>query len=201
MRELNDTARAGAAQRVGDLINEALKAYANGEYENAGTLAAQAKDEATRSPRIRELLGLSYYQTERWQDAARELLTYRRLTNRNDQNHVIADCYRALERPDRAIEICSEVVRQEVSEDVWAEVVIVAASAFADKGDLSRALSEMNKADLETNSVQAHNLRLWYVRADLLERAGKKAQAHELWERVYADDPRYFDVADRLKGS
>ena len=201
VRELNDTARATGLSRVADLIEKALNAYSLEDYETAATLAAQAKSDATRSPRIRELLGLSLYQTQRWQDAARELLTYRRLTNSHDQNHVIADCYRALERPERAIEICSETPKDEVAEDVWSEVVIVAASAFADKGDLTRALAELNRADLEPRSVQPHHLRLWYVKADLLERSGKRKAARDLWERIHAEDADYFDVADRLTGA
>ncbi|MGH9194828.1 MAG: tetratricopeptide repeat protein, partial [Acidimicrobiia bacterium] len=143
-------------------------------------------------------LGLALYYGDSWHEASRELLTYRRLTGRKDQNHVIADCYRAVGRYDKAIEICREVSPKDVEPEVWAEVVIVAASSFADKGDVNRALAETARADLEPKRVEEHTLRVWYVRADLLERAGERAQAKKMWERIYAEDPDFYDVASKI---
>ncbi|MDQ4148704.1 MAG: hypothetical protein M3164_01735, partial [Actinomycetota bacterium] len=147
---------------------------------------------------LAELMGLAYYHDGRWQDALRELLTFRRMTGSLDQNHVIADCYRALGRPDRALEVCAEVSPSSTSPEVWTEIVIVAAGALADKGQIREALAMLARGDLNPESVQEHHLRLWYVRADLLERAERWAEAAQEWKRIVAEDPEFFDAVDRL---
>lgn len=196
--ELGETARPSLLQKGKSLVASALERFLQDEFEAAAARAEEAKQVAPRSSRIRELLGLAYYRSARWHDAARELLTYRRLTGRKDQNHVIADCYRALGRFERALEVCREVSRDEVAPDIWAEVLIVSASSLGEMGELPRALAEIARADLEPRKVDEHTLRLWYVRADLLERAGDRGQANRLWERIYAEDPGFFDVEERL---
>jgi tetratricopeptide (TPR) repeat protein len=196
--ELRNTARAHRLESVTSEINEAIEAYQAGNYEDAATLAERAKNEAPRSGRIRELLGLSYYRSGRWHDALRELLTYRRLTGRKDQNHLIADCYRADERIDKALHTINEVSQNEVPLEIWSELLIVAASTIAESGDISRALAQLARTDLKPRKVEPYHLRLWYVRADLLEKAGRSAEARREWETIAAEDPTFFDVADRL---
>lgn len=183
------------------LIALALDAYEAGDFDESRTQAEAAKAEAPRSGRIRELLGLSAYHSEHWQEAARELLTFRRLTGSLDHHHVIADCYRALGRPERAIEICDEVAKRAVNEETWTEVVIVAASALADRGDIPAGLARLNRAELRPHSVGHHHLRLWYVKADLLERSGEVREAREWWERIVSVDADFFDASRRLKTS
>lgn len=197
-RELQETARHGEFPRVKSLIAKALESFVEDDYASAVKAAEEAKPIAPRSGRIRELLGLALYRSERWHDASRELLAYRRLTGRKDQNHVIADCYRALGRFDRAVEICREVAPTDVDPEVWTEVVIVAASSLADSGDLDRALAQIARADLAPKQIASHTLRAWYVRAELLEKKGDHAQARRAWERIYEEDPDFYDVAVRL---
>lgn len=197
--ELRNTARPGQLEQTVSLVSKALQAYGAGDYQRAANLAHQAKDQAQRSGRVRELLGLASYRAGDYRDAVRELLTYRRFTGHLDQNHVIADCYRALGRPDRALEVCHEVIADRVSPEVWMEVVIVAASTLADQGDLEKALAQTARAELTPARVQPNHLRLWYVRADLLEKLERPKEAAALWERISAEDPGFFDVADRLR--
>lgn len=193
------TARPGEEEKAAGLVARALAAFAAGDFEEAAALAAQAKARAPRSSRVRELIGLAHYRCERWHDALRELLAYRRLTGALDQNHLVADCYRALGRPDRALEVCGEVTPDRVPPDVWTEVLIVAASIHAEQGLLERALAQLSRADVEPRAVEPQHLRLWYVRADILERAGRLDEARTLWERIAAEDPGFFDVAERLE--
>ena len=180
-------------------MSRAIKALSSGDIERAVSLAREAKAMAPRSGRVRELLGLASYQAGNWQEALRELLAYRRLTALLEESHVIADCYRALGHPERALAVCEEISPRSVSPAVWAETVIVAASTLAEQGDFGRALAELRRADLEPREVQDYHLRLWYVMADILERAGKPDEARAVWERIYADEPDFFDVAERLK--
>lgn len=187
------------ADRAMKFISRALDAYAKGDYTLAASDAAKAKGEASRSPRVRELLGLCHYHAGDYRQATTELQTYRRLTGRSDQNHVIADCHRALGRPEKALEALSQINRREVAPEVWTEAVIVGAGAMADMGDAKKALSHLARGELEPKRVEPHHLRLWYVRAELLEKTGHKKEARALWERIYAEDPSFFDVAERIQ--
>lgn len=196
--ELKQTARPGRAEQMMALVEKALHCFISEDYPRAAELAGQAKAHAARSGRVRELLGLSCYRSGRWREALRELLTYRRLTGSPDENHVIADCYRALGQADRALEVCAEVSPDKVTPEVWSETVIVAAATLADQGHLDAALAQLARTDLEPRQVEGHHLRLWYVLSDLQERAGRTEEARSGWERIYAEDPRFFDVAERL---
>ncbi|MGH2771355.1 MAG: tetratricopeptide repeat protein, partial [Actinomycetota bacterium] len=100
-------------EQVARLVSRGLEAFLAGDYEACAALARQAKDRAPRSARVRELLGLAAYRAGRWKEALGELLAYRRLTGQLDQNHLIADCYRAQGRPERALEVCDEVSRDQ----------------------------------------------------------------------------------------
>lgn len=197
--ELRVTAKPEALAKARALASEAMAAYAEGDYTKAAALAEEVKPMAPRSGRVRELLGLSYYQARSFKEAVRELLTFRRLTGLKDQNHVIADCYRALNREDRALEVVREVSKGEVSDEIWSELVIVSASIFGGRGEFERALAQIARGDLDPKEVQSHHLRLWYVRSDLQERAGQRDAARRGWERIYAEDPDFFDVAERLE--
>lgn len=197
--ELRDTVKPGSLDRAAALVASALEAYAADEYLKAATILEQVKQISSRSGRVRETLGLAYYHADHWQEAARELLAARRMTGSSAQNHVIADAYRALGRPERSLEICDEVRRDAVDPEVWAEVTIVAASALADQGKLEQALARLTRAELEPKAVEPHHLRLWYVRADLLERMGRRADAKRGWDRIMAEDPAFFDVAERAR--
>lgn len=201
VREIDRYAREGAAEAVAGAVSRALTAFAEGNFEVAARAALDAKRDAPRSGMVQEVVGLSAYHLGWWKEALGELMAYRRITGSKDQNHVIADCFRALGRPEKATEICGEVDKSEVPPEVWAETMIVAAGALADRGDLERALRTLARADLDPAVVEPYHLRLWYVRADLLERLGRQEAAHELWGRISAEDPEFFDVQERLEAS
>lgn len=196
--ELRDTARPGKVEAATHLVTKALEAYTKQDFRRAASLASEARELVPRSARIRELAGLAHYNSGNWREAVRELLTYRRLTGRVDQNHVIADSYRGLGRPEKAIEICGQVSRRLVSQGIWTELVVVAASAYADNGQIDKALAQLARGELEPKSVEPHHLRLWYVRADLLERAGRQREAQSVLRRISAEDPDFYDVSRRL---
>ena len=45
---------------------------------------------------------------------------------------------------------------------------------------------------------RAHDLRIWYVTGDVLERAGRPEEAAAEFRRVMRFDPSAFDAAERL---
>ena len=87
------------------------------------------------------MLGLALYGQERWHEALTELKAYRRMSGRADQNHVIADCLRAVGKPAEAVPLAEEALHAKVSNEAKAEAVIVAASALADQGRFAEALA------------------------------------------------------------
>lgn len=161
-----------------------------------------AKSMAPRSPSVREALGVARYLAGDWSSALLELQAYRRFTNRNDQNHLMADCLRALGRPPAKVaEVVREMDVDRDGADRVAEGAIVWASALGDHGDpgggravLRRYLEVLAR----TTPPEPYELRMWYVAGDLAERDGDSREAQQWFQRLAREDPGAFDVAERL---
>jgi tetratricopeptide (TPR) repeat protein len=164
------------------------------DFAEASRLSDQCKHIALRAPTVRELLGLALYREARYRDAARELAAYRRLTGADDQNPVMADCYRALKRPERALELCYEIDPASVPEAVAYEGHIVAAGALRDMGRLDDAQRRLEGLELDPPELGEHHLRARYALADLLEQRGRFTQARRLYESIAAVDPEITDA-------
>src|SRR5207247_2337810 len=83
--------------------------------------------------------GVARYRAGQYRDALRELQAYRRMTGRLDQNHLIADSYRGLGMPEKAVPVAVEAVRSRLREEPRAEAAVVGASALADLGRYDEA--------------------------------------------------------------
>lgn len=195
--ELRGTARPGKKEIVVQLFGQAAGAFAAGDYAEAVRLGEQAKRLALRSPAVRELLGIAYYRRGAWAEAARELAAFRRLSGTTEQNPVLADCYRALGRADKALVYCDEVDAGTVPQAVYYEAQIVAAGALADGNRLDDAIARLERLELDPEVAAEHHLRAWYALADLLERAGRYSAARSYFEAVAASDPELTDAAER----
>ncbi len=169
-----------------------------GDSKGAVREAERAKALASRSASVREILGIALYRQERWREALTELKTYKRITGRADQNHLIADCLRALGKPEETVPLAEEVLRARVSNEVKVEAVIVAAAALADMGRHEQALAMLRRAQTRDDVASDAVLRLWYVTADILERAGRKGEAEREFRKILRHDTTAFDVAERL---
>lgn len=197
--ELKATARPGKGDILVKVFADAATAFLEGDYADAIRLGEQCKHMALRSPAIREFLGLAYYRAERWAEAARELTTFRRLSGTVDQNPVIADAYRALGRPERALETAEEVGTLRVAPAIFYEAAIVAAGALADMGRIDDAIARLERLDLDPEVAEEHHLRAWYALGDLLQRRGRFSQARTLFEAVAAVDPELTDAPERAR--
>ena len=152
-----------------------------------------------RSSSVREVLGLALYGQARYADAVKELKAYKRISGRNDQNHVIADSLRGIGRPGDAIPLADEALRDKtVSNEVKAEAVIVAASALADERRYAEALAYLGRAKTRSDVAEPYTLRLWYVKGDILARAGRDEEAATEFRKVVRHDASAFDAAERL---
>jgi tetratricopeptide (TPR) repeat protein len=199
LQELHATARPGKGEILVKVFSEAAGAYMEEDYEEAIRLGEQAKHIALRSAAARELLGLAYYRTGQWSEAAKELTTFRRISGSTEQNPVIADAYRAMGKPDKALEFCQEIDRKAVEPAVYYEGVIVGAGALADQDRLDDAISILERLDLRPEVAAEHHLRAWYALADLLERRGRFTQAREWFEAVAAADAEMTDAPERAR--
>jgi tetratricopeptide (TPR) repeat protein len=199
VKELRATARPGKGEILVKVFADAVAAFAAEDFDEAIRLGEQAKHIALRSIAARELLGLAYYRAGRWSEAARELSAFRRLAGSTEQNPVIADCYRAMRKPDKAIEYCDEVLPGSVDEAVYYEAQIVAAGALADMRRMDEAIERLEALDLGPEVARPHHVRAWYALADLLERRGRYTHARELFEAVAAADAELTDAPARAR--
>ena len=197
VRELGSAARPGKKELLIKVMAEAVAAYAAGDIDEAIRLGEQAKHMALRSTTAREFLGLAYYNAGRWRDAITELSAFRRMAATAEQNPVLADCYRAEGKPEKAVELAEETRSSPPSEAILFESEIVAAAALADMGRVQEAIGRLQTLPLEPEVAQEHHLRVWYVLGDLLERKGRFTQAHDYFSAVAAADAELTDAPER----
>ncbi len=194
-RSTRPTQQADVLSRLG----RAVELLERGDAGAAVTEAERAKAIAPRSASVREVLGMAYYGVGRWHEAITELKAYKRMTGRTDQNHLIADCFRGLGRPEEAVPLADEVLRdRSAPNEAKAEAVIVAASALADRDRYAEALAVLGRAKTRADVAQDYTLRLWYVRGDILAKAGRTDEAADEFRKIMRHDPSAFDAAERL---
>ena len=199
LQELHATARPGKGEILVKVFADAAAAYMEEDYAEAIRLGEQAKHIGLRSANARELLGLAYYRTGKWSEAAKELSTFRRISGSTEQNPVIADAYRAMGKPDKALDIVREMDRKALDEAVYYEGAIVGAGALADMDRLDEAIALLERLELRPEVAGEHHLRTWYVLGDLLEKKGRFTQAKEWFEAVASADADMTDAPDRAR--
>jgi hypothetical protein len=169
----------GPGPRARDIalaLSVGAAAIDEGLAEQAVEALAWAKHAAPRIASIREAFGVALYLAERFGDALTELQAYRRMTGRNDQNHLIADCLRALDRGlDRVAAVARDLVEDETAPpERRAEATLVWAGATADAGELRTARvlvrRALERADID--DAAEHVLRLRLFAAELAGRDG-----------------------------
>ncbi|HEY7755154.1 MAG TPA: tetratricopeptide repeat protein [Actinomycetota bacterium] len=197
--ELRQTARAGKADAAIARLERAAELMQRDDARGAVAEAQKAKDLAPRSPSVREVLGLGLYRLERYREALTEMQAYHRMSGRADQNHIIADCLRAVGRPDRAVPLAEEALAARgVPLAAKTEAVIVAASALADQGKFDQALGLLRRIRTRDDVAGPEVLRVWYVTGDILERAGRPDEASRAFRKIVRHDASAYDVAERL---
>lgn len=197
--DLKRTTRPNRQPEVASRLGRAIELLERSDAAAAVSEAEKAKVLAPRTASVREVLGMAYYGVERWRDALTELKAYRRMTGSADQNHLIADCYRALGRPEEAVPLADEVLRDRGAPDeAKAEAVIVAASALADRERYVEALALLARARTREDVARDYTLRLWYVRGDILEKSGRTEEAAAEFRKIMRHDTGAFDTAERL---
>ena len=160
--------------------------------------ALAARKLAARVGVVREACGETAYAAGRYADALSELRAARRMTGSSAYLPIMADCERALGRPERAIRLSREPAVEQLDPAGRAEMTIVAAGARRDMGQLPAALQLLEAAVSGSQAREPWVARLRYAYADALEAADRPEAALEWFHRaVAADDQSSTDAADR----
>ncbi len=163
------------------------------------TLAARAR--AARVAVVREAVGEAAYAAGHYGEALAELRAARRMNGAHDYLPLMADCERALKRPERALELARSPAVAGLAPESRAEMTIVEAGARFDLGEVASALRTLESAPLRKDSRAAWVVRLRYAYADLLLRAGRDAEALEWFHRTAGiDADQVTDAAERIEG-
>jgi tetratricopeptide (TPR) repeat protein len=161
--------------------------------------ALAARRLASRIAAVREAVGLAAYRAGEWQTAIGELRTYHRMSGRQTHLAVLADCERALGRPERAIDLFRGADRDALAPAEAVELLIVAAGARADLGQKDAAVSMLQVRELAAPADEPWAPRLRYAYADALLAVDRRDEAREWFARAAdADEDAETDAAERL---
>jgi tetratricopeptide (TPR) repeat protein len=166
--------------------------------------AAYAHAEAARKhgPRvgvIREALGVAAYAAGRYAEALAELRAARRISGNQDHWPMMADCERALGRPEKALQMAAAPEVAQLSRAGKVEMRIVAAGARADLGQLDAAVVTLQSPELNDRKPSDWLPRLRFAYAAALEAVGRHDEARTWFERAAEADPDGLtDAAERV---
>jgi len=165
-------------------------------YQHA--MAARAR--ATRVAVVREAVGETAYAAGKYAEALSELRAAKRLNGVWEYLPIMADCERALKRPERAITLDTEQARAKLSVDGQVELSIVVAGARRDLGQAEAAVRLLESESLLTKSRADWVARLRYAYADALLAAGRSEDALEWFHRTVAvDGNTSTDATERIR--
>ncbi|MFI5911102.1 hypothetical protein [Dactylosporangium sp. NPDC051541] len=195
--ELSSLARPVAEEVARRLVAAGQLIDDDPELALAHALVARRK--ASRIAAVREAAGLAAYHAGEWQTALGELRTYHRMSGKQTHIAVIADCERALGRPEKAIDLFRTADRERLSAEEIVELLIVAAGARGDLGQNDAAVAMLQVRELTSAPDAPWAARLRYAYADALLRAGRREEAREWFARAAdLDEELRTDAAERL---
>jgi tetratricopeptide (TPR) repeat protein len=161
--------------------------------------ALAARRLASRIAVVREAVGLAAYAAGDWTTAIAELRTYHRMSGKQTHLAELADCERALGRPERAIDLYRGADIKSLDKAGAIELLIVAAGARGDLGQHDAAVAMLQVKELTAEEDAEWAARLRYAYADALLAAGRRDEAREWFARTaVVDVDQLTDAAERL---
>lgn len=152
--------------------------------ELANRHAQAARRRAARLPVLREAAADTAYAAGEYASALNDYRTLRRMTGNDNYLPVIADCERALGRPQAALRLVKEAEDAgDLSSSQRVELVLVKAGARQDMGQDAEALRLLHSAVSSVDSSEEARARLYYAYAEALLRKGDTAAARQWFTR------------------
>jgi len=195
LRTLPDDLR----ERVGRLLVAADHSVAEGDDDKAREFTKEAKRLAGRVACVREAYAITSYLCGDYAEALAELRAVRRMRGGDEFVPMMADCERALGKPEKALELLRGMALTGLDPVTRAELLIVMAGARADMGQVDAALVTLETPDLTGCPDLAARARMQYAYADLWERSGDITKAREWFTAAVKSDPEdVIGAAQRL---
>ncbi|MBB5156686.1 hypothetical protein [Saccharopolyspora phatthalungensis] len=170
------------------------------EPERALEHARYARQRAPRIPSVREANGLTAYLVGEWNEALAELRAVRRMAGGPGHLAIMADCERAMGRPERAVELSRSEEATQLDQEDAVELRIVAAGARRDLGEIDASVVSLQIPELDPKRQEPWSARLFYAYADNLLAAGRERDAFTWFvHAAHADDEDETDAAERLE--
>ncbi|WP_158544529.1 tetratricopeptide repeat protein [Blastococcus sp. TBT05-19] len=157
--------------------------------------ARAARDRASRLAVVREAVGVAAYHAEDYAEAARELRAYRRMSGDPGYRAVLADCERAMGRPEVALRLVAEALAENPDAEETVELRLVEAGARRDLGEHAAARIVLETAlggrpdPAALDATDEGQLRIAAAYADLLRDQGDEERADQWLAAVAAIDP------------
>ncbi len=186
-------------ERVGRLLVAADLAGVEGDDVASREFAAEAKRLAGRVACVREAFAIASYRAGDYAEALSELRAVRRMRGGDEFVPMMADCERALGKPEKALELLRGITLGGLDPETRAEILIVMAGARADMGQVDAALVTLEAPDLTTSPDAAARARMQFAYADLWDRSGDRDKARQWFTSALESDPEdVIGAADRL---
>lgn len=196
-RELS-TLRAEAAESAGKHLVMTARLL-DDDPEGAYAHASAARKHGPRVGVIREALGLAAYRAGKYTEALAELRAARRITGAQDHWPLMADCERAMGRPEKALQMAAAPEVDQLTRAGKVEMRIVAAGARSDLGQLEAAVVTLKSPELNDKKPSEWLPRLRFAYAAALEAVGRNDEARTWFERAAEADPDGLtDAAERI---
>jgi len=139
--------------------------------------ARAARGRAGRVAVVREAAGIAAYHAGEWAEAISELRAARRMAGGPGLVAVLADCERALGRPERALELARSSEGRSLTGEDAEELRMVAAGARRDLGQFDAAVVLLQTPELDPTRMGTAAARLSYAYADALLAANRPGDA------------------------
>lgn len=164
-------------------LAKAVSEYADERFGAAYAQLKRAKDLAPQAATIRELLGLSAYNLEKWEEALRELRTFRRISGEPTQVPVELDCLRALGRTEDVEKTYRRLKDLDPRPETDDEARVVFASSLLDRGLTADAWKVIKPGRLVANP-RPSALRRWFVAARVAAASGDADAARRFLDAI-----------------
>jgi tetratricopeptide (TPR) repeat protein len=201
--QLDPAARAELRTLPSDLAESVarfLVAAATAQDADRGyEYALAARRLAARVGIVRETCGIAAYRAGKWAEALAELRAARRLTGQDSYLPLMADCERALGRPDRALDLLTGPEARNLSHETQVEMRIVESGIRRDQGFPEAAVVALQIPELTDGRDRPSSARLYYAYGDALTDAGRGDEARYWFAKAAsADVADETDAAERV---